>query len=86
VAVEKILKEVLEQQALSLRKLCDVLLLQEKRLQSIEHSLGKDPELEFDLHDLEHRINAIQDEEKREKAMAIFLEICKLLGIENLEE
>jgi hypothetical protein len=79
-------KEVCEMQALSLRKLCDVVLLLERRLQAVEQSLGGDPELAGDLQDLECRINAIKDEAKRRKAMDTFLELCELLGIKNLEE
>lgn len=79
--VANALKEVNVQEASCLQRICDVLQNHEERLRYLEK-----PDITCELTDIRRFIENIEGPEKRKKAMAEFVTLCHVLGIEDFEE
>jgi predicted DNA-binding protein YlxM (UPF0122 family) len=80
--IAKALKESEQTLGVCLQHTLDVLQNHEERLQRLERSMSP----KGHLRQIERFIEDLQDQAKKEAAMAEFTALCHALGIEDLEE
>lgn len=81
VDIAKTLQESEQTVGVCLQQSLDVLLNHEERLQKLER-----PDIRCEFEDIKRFIEDIRDPVKKDAAKAEFATLCRILGVEDLEE
>lgn len=79
--IAKALKESEQTLGVCLQQTFDILLNHEERLQKLEK-----PDIRCEFVDIKRFIENIEDPAKKDAAKAEFATLCRILGVEDLEE